>query len=276
MTLPTFVVIGAAKSGTTSLALYLEAHPQVYVASRKEVRFFDRHWDEGLDWYRSHFASAGIASAVGEASPSYFVNPLVPDRVGKTLPGARLVVLLREPVSRLLSAHHFAVGIGTETRDLRRAVADELAGRDEESFAPRYLETGRYVEHLDRWTGAVGRDALHVELFDDLRDQPVETFARICRFLGIDDTVRPANLGRVYHANYTFRWQWWRRAMQRWRLWDRLPLPVAYRLSALNRIERPYPAPDAALRAELAAHFGEPNRQLADWLGRPLPWRSGG
>lgn len=276
MTLPSFVVIGAAKCGTTSLALYLEAHPEVYVASRKEVRFFDRHWEEGLDWYRGHFAGAGDARAVGEASPSYLVDPQVPARVAQTLPDAKLLVLLRDPVARTLSAYHFAVGIGREQRDLETALADELAGRETGSFVPKYLEGGRYVEQLERWAEHVPRERLHVEMFEDLRDRPDEVFSSICSYLGVDPTVRPDNLGRVYHASYTFRWEWWRKAMQRYKLWDRLPLPVAYRISALNRIEKPYAPADPALKARLAEHFAESDARLAAWLGRPLPWRADG
>jgi hypothetical protein len=272
VTLPTFLIIGAAKSGTTSLALYLEAHPEVYVASRKEVRFFDRHWAEGVPWYEEHFRAAGDARVVGEGSPSYFHDPQVPARVAETLPDVRLVALLRDPVARALSAYHFAVGLGREQRDLQTALEDELAGRDSGSFVPRYLETGRYAEHLERWHRLVPPERLHVELFEELRDSPGPVFSRICAFLGVDPEVQPTNLGRVYHASYTFRWDWWRRAMQRYRLWDRLPLPVAYRISALNRIERPYAPPLPATRTWLEDYYAEPNARLAQLLERPLPW----
>src|SRR5688572_22991010 len=72
--LPTFLIIGASKSGTTSLAAYLSQHPEVFMSSRKEINFFDLHYGEGVDWYRAHFADAGDRREVGEATPTYFLD----------------------------------------------------------------------------------------------------------------------------------------------------------------------------------------------------------
>jgi len=271
-TLPNFLVIGAGKSGTTSLAAYLDAHPEVFMAHQKEVRFFDRYWHEGLDWYAAKFAAAEGKSAVGEASPSYLQSLEAPARVAQALPGVRLIALLRNPVDRAYSGWTNAHAQGRDPRSFPDAMHDEMAGRDTVGdFRPLYLEGGRYCDLLTRWTDANPSSPLHVEWFEDLRDRPQEAFARVCGFLGVDTTHLPRNVGRVYHASHRFRWEWWRVAMLRWRLWERLPYRVAYRISALNRVRNEQEQMPAALRAELVDYFRAPNAELAAWLHRPLP-----
>lgn len=271
MTLPTFLVIGAGKSGTTSLAAYLDAHPEVFMAHQKEVRFFDRYWYEGVDWYAAKFAAAGDRKAVGEASPTYLQSEEAPARVAATLPGVRLLALLRNPVDRAFSGWTNAHQQGRDPRSFAAAVDEELAGRGAVGdFDPRYLYGGRYRDRLGCWMDANPTSPLHVEWFEDLRDSPRETFARICEFLDVDADRIPRNVGRVYHASHRFRWEWWRVAMLRWRLWERLPYRVAYRISALNRVANESEGMPPDVRRALVDYFREPNAELAAWLGRPL------
>lgn len=272
MTLPTFLVVGAGKCGTTSLAAYLDAHADVFMAHQKEVRFFDRYWHEGLDWYAAKFAAAEGKAAVGEASPSYLYSLEAPARVAETLPDVQLIALLRNPVDRAYSAWTNAHGQGRDPRPFADAVHDEIAGHGMvEGFKPRYLEAGRYLEQLTRWTDANPGSPLLVEWFEDLRDSPQEVFSRVCAFLGVDSSHVPRNVGRVYHASHRFRWEWWRVAMLRWRLWERLPYRVAYRISALNRVRNEQAEMPTEVRAELVDYFRAPNAELAAWLQRPLP-----
>ena len=154
-TLPNFLVIGAGKSGTTSLAAYLDAHPDVFMAHQKEVRFFDRYWHEGVDWYAAKFAAAAGKAAVGEASPSYLQSAEAPARTAQTIPGAKLIALLRNPVDRAYSAWTNLHEQGRDPRSFADAVRDETAGRGVVGdLRPRYLEGGRYHELLTHWTAA--------------------------------------------------------------------------------------------------------------------------
>ena len=102
--LPDFLVLGAQKAGTTALYTYLRRHPDLAGPSWKEVSFFDRHWVRGVKWYRGNFPNKARTrdKLVGEASPSYVFHPLGPERVQEIVPGARLVVLVRNPVDRAL------------------------------------------------------------------------------------------------------------------------------------------------------------------------------
>jgi len=116
--LPDFLVIGVMKGGTTSFFNYLARHPQINPPFRKEIKFFDIHFLQGLGWYRAHFPmrfkmKSGMLT--GEATPYYIFHPTAPDRTAKVLPNVKLIALLRNPVDRGLFPlqSHAARGQGT-------------------------------------------------------------------------------------------------------------------------------------------------------------------
>src|SRR4051812_3312851 len=117
VTLPNLIVIGAKKSGTTSLYVYLDAHPEISMTRDKELNFFveERNWSRGLGWYGEQF-DAG-APVRGEASPYYTALPHhrgVPERMASVIPDARLVYMVRDPIARLLSHYDMGVARGRE------------------------------------------------------------------------------------------------------------------------------------------------------------------
>jgi len=135
--LPDFLIIGAAKSGTTTLHGWLSEHPFVMPAAEKEIHFFDYEYDRGVDWYRSHFPTKAAADAfakehgrpflTGEASPSYISHQWAPARVAKTLPHVRLIVILRNPVDRAYSQFQMSRREGEEPFE---SFADALAAEE--------------------------------------------------------------------------------------------------------------------------------------------------
>src|SRR5262245_46073038 len=115
--LPTFLVIGAMKGGTTALHTYLGSHPDVFMSDLKEPHFFSSGlgWDKGEEWYCSLFTEAGSATAVGESSTSYSKFPdvrHVPERAISLIPDLRVVYLVRDPIERIRSQylHHVVMG----------------------------------------------------------------------------------------------------------------------------------------------------------------------
>lgn len=105
--LPDFVVIGAQRSGTTSLFDYFLNHPQVRPALKKELHFYDLHHERGVGWYRASFPRRRQLSngrITGEATPNYLVHPLAPERLHAVTPNAKLIALLRNPTDRAHSA----------------------------------------------------------------------------------------------------------------------------------------------------------------------------
>lgn len=269
--LPTFLIIGAARAGTTSLADYLGEHPQVFVAPEKEINYFDRHHARGPDWYRARFAGAGGAAAVGEASPAYMYFDDALARMRDLVPDAKLVAILRDPVDRLYSDYWYRTQLG-ETRSFAAVVRQEISEDGKpfhQTMRMGYLEVGRYARHLRRVCKHYPRESLLVLLTDDLRSDPAGTFASLCRFIGVDDGFRPGGLGRPTNEAYSLRWPALRRAVWWLRLGRRWP-SLARRVENFNRVPLDKPAMDATLRAELKAWYAADNADLSKWLGRDL------
>ena len=201
--LPTFVVIGAMRSGSTSLFKHLQAHPQVFMP-RKEIHFFDDRWDRGLAWYESRFDGYDGQPVVGEATPTYMADTVALDRLAEVIPHARLVAVLRDPVERAYSHYWMEHARARDPRTFEEAIADELAGRP--GLPPSdYLARGRYAGQLDEVTARFPRSQLHVLLLDDLRDRSAEAYAEVCRFLEIDDTFVPPRLDARVNRFVAFR-----------------------------------------------------------------------
>jgi hypothetical protein len=263
-TLPNFLIIGALRSGTTSLARYLGAHPDVFMASQKEVRYFDRHFQRGLAWYRRQFADVTTQSAVGESTPGYMYEEVALSRMEETVPDARLIAILRNPVDRAYSHYWLNHARGTEVLEFSAALeAEEL--RLERS-GPRYgyADQGRYLGYLKRVSDHFPRASLLTILFEDLRDDPAETYRSVCRFLGIDAGYVPANLGRPMNRYVTFH------STRLRRLTRDLPPLIRSAVGRLNVREASYPPMDPDLRQALLQRFEGDNAALASWLEHDL------
>jgi hypothetical protein len=270
--LPDFLILGAPKSGTTSLAAWLGARADVFIPPQKELHFFSRddRWEQGLGWYEEHFAAAGDEQLTGEATPNYLDDVGSAARIAATLPSARLIALLREPVDRAWSHHCYDRDLDLHATTPFDAVVASAGTPDEH----RYVWQGRYVRHLDRYADLVGRDRLLVLWFDDLRDEPDATWRTVCAFLGIDAEPVPDAVGSVHNRHYTVRVPAVRRAMVRFGAWRRLPFGLAGRIDGWLRDERPYEELDPAQRARLQEAFADDDRALEAWLGekRPAGW----
>jgi len=247
--LPDFLILGAQKAGTTALYSYLRWHPGITGPAWKEVSYFDRHYRRGVSWYRGHFPMGAGDRIVGEASPGYLFHPLAPERVLATVPEAKLIALLRDPVGRALSHYHHEAALGREPLSFEQAIdAEPERTRGEEErmvldplyfsgawWDHAYLARGRYAEQLERWFAVFPRAQLLVLPSENLAAEPGQTYARILDFLG----APPHQLGsypRVYKQDY----------------------------SEMN--------PET--RRRLAEHFAEPNRRLYELLGRDLGWQA--
>ena len=185
--LPSFLILGAMRSGTTSLYRYLVSHPRVLPALRKEVHYFDFQYDKGRRWYLAHFPAAptGLKCGrplTGEASPYYLMHPLAPERVWAFNPAMKLIAILRDPVARALSHHSHEVRRGVEHLSFEAAVdveAERLQGADRAlrqaphyySYAHHhfsYLDRGRYAHYLQAWLDFFPRRRLLVLRSEDM------------------------------------------------------------------------------------------------------------
>lgn len=173
--LPNFIIIGAQKSGTTSLYRYLIQHPSVIPAFHKEIHFFDLNYRKGLFWYKSHFAKLSEIQNLkhpynqkiitGEATPYYLFHPHVPEKVFEIIPNVKLIVLLRNPVDRAYSHYHHEVKKQVEKLSFEQAIAKETERISEEivemsnkskyySYNHQhysYLSRGIYINQIKKW-----------------------------------------------------------------------------------------------------------------------------
>lgn len=179
--LPTFLVVGAAKSGTTSLWHYLRSHPQVFMPETKEPGFFVQEiaWKRGRAWYEGLFAAGASAAARGEASATYTMFPVlagVPERIASVVPDVRIIYLMRDPVERMRSGYVQRLGVGEERRPLRTALL----------FDATYVNLSRYAMQLEQYFDWFPRAQVLLLTAEELRDRRSETMDRVLSFIGVD------------------------------------------------------------------------------------------
>ena len=296
MTLPNFLIIGAAKSGTSALYRYARQHSEIYMSEVKETHFFS-YKDEppnaqgpgdtvnlavtDMADYLALFEAAGNVRAIGEASPTYLYSARAPGLIKEFIPGAKLIATLRQPADRAFSAYMHVI------RDRREPVADfaQALRLEEERIALgwgpiwHYTRVGYYADQLQRYYDLFDRDQVKVYLYDDFASDPIEILQDLFRFLDVDATFVPdvrikANVSGVQRSTALY-----------WlieRLFSR-PNPVRaaarkviaeetrwrFTSSVRNRnIVRQKIPPD--LRRELTELFKEDILHLQELLGRDL------
>jgi hypothetical protein len=201
--LPEALIIGAPKSGTTSLAGWLAHHPQIHVHPRKELHFFDNRWPWGADWYRCQFPRFrpdGPRIVRLEATPNYLQLAEVPQRVQTLMPQARLIVMLREPLQRALSWSQHIIRqegvartpadiLSDELRWLSDGGADALATAGE-WHATNCLAGSLYRSQLERWRCRFSDRQILVLPMERTIESPERAWKRITEFLEIETEPR--------------------------------------------------------------------------------------
>jgi len=255
--MPDFLIIGAAKCGTTSLYSYLIQHPCVAPAFKKEVYFFDDKFRRGFTWYRSQFPTCfekyyarqiGRKDFVtGEATPCYLFHPHVPKRIFERIPKVKLIVLLRNPVNRAYSYYNMKVRQGYETLSFQEAIEREqqrLCGElekmleDENYFSFNrqhysYLSRGIYVDQLKTWVNFFSEEQFLILKTEDFYRDPSKVFKQVLEFLSLPS----------------------------WELKE---------YKKLNYV--PYPKMDATTRKCLIEYFEPHNQRLYEFLGVNFGW----
>jgi len=257
--LPSFIVVGAQRAGTTSLFRAFLSHPLIHSANfHKGVNYFDINYHRDFSWYQGHFPTPTTlrrqtGNVTGrpitfEASGYYMWHPCAPERIARHLPDVRIVAMLRDPVERAFSAwkHELARGFETETtferalelEDQRLAgeVERMVADRDYQSFSHRhhaYLRRGHYADQLDSIRRHFPVEQIHVVESESFFEHPEATYGEVLDFLGLPQ-VMPDRFDR----------------------WNGRPSsPMAQET-----------------RARLREHFSSHDRRLAEFLGKEPAW----
>ena len=196
MPLPNFLIIGAQKSGTSWLAHKLDGHPEVFVAKR-EIHCFDKdyNYSKGVGWYESHFLEASDYKAVGEKTPDYIwangngVEGHLPDvhkNIADVLPEARLIVVMRNPVTRAISAVNHIVRSGRISPFM--SIDDLLLGRRRHMVEGHgVLDYGFYFRHISSYLEHFNQDRMLFLIYEeDVISDPDSGLRKVCTFLGID------------------------------------------------------------------------------------------
>lgn len=207
--LPDFLIIGAARSGTTSLYQYLTQHPLVIPGVGKEVYFFDKKFDKGINWYKSFFPTKLSKSRLekklkrncitGEATPRYLYHPHTPKRVFDLIPTVKLIVLLRNPIDRAYS--HYQMEAKQDNNELpfeeaieqeEKRIMDDMKKmeRDENFYSinfyrKSYLTRGIYVDQLKRWFEYFPREQFLILKSEDFYSKTPEVYQQVLDFLNL-------------------------------------------------------------------------------------------
>jgi hypothetical protein len=292
---PNFFIVGAPKCATTSLWRYLAGHPEVFVSAVKEPHHFgtDVRAAVGLDRrdrYLELFARAGPAKAIGEASVWYLRSEDAAREIAEFEQGARIIAMVREPVSQIRSLHHHYVARGIEDlTDFAAAVAagparfgGRIAGRPGIPAFLDYRLVPRYAEQLERYFAVFPREQVHVIVQEEFGADTAGGFRDVLRFLGVGDSYQPEAFERYLESRRSRT-----RGITRWLFAPPQPLrrlvrrvvPPLFRARLHGLIRRPFfmatsvkapPSPIApALEDRLRAEFAPEVERLARLIDRP-------
>jgi hypothetical protein len=224
MPLPNFLIIGAAKSGTTSLYHYLGQHPQIYTNVKEpsffafagqKVRFngpgdeygFVRRMVTDFDAYQALFAGVTNEKAYGEASVVYLYHPATAACIHQTIPQVKLIAILRHPVERAFSSYLHLRRDGREPltnfMDALRAEESRIQANWEHQW--HYANLGFYARQLRRYYDLFPARQIAIYLYDDFKAWPETLLPQIFRFLGVDEGVT-LDTSLKYNASGKTKW----------------------------------------------------------------------
>jgi len=194
---PDFIIIGAMKSGTTSLFHYLRNHSGIISSNLKELYFFSTNYSHGIYSYLKHFPYKmnSQSKLVFEASTTYLHDPITAERIKRVLPNVKLIAILRDPIERAISHYNFNSSESSafvkenyksyEKRDIISAFHDDLNGKEKRMIF-KYCNLGLYGKQIERYYNLFKRENLLILDFHELEFYPRILLKKISEFLGID------------------------------------------------------------------------------------------
>lgn len=210
-----FIIIGAQKSGSTFVHYCLEEHPHVDMPHR-EIHFFeDPNYDpDKVCQLQDLFAERETQQLRGIKRPRYFAAPECPARLQKHCPTARLLLVLRHPIDRAVSAYFHYMKYGfIPVKSVEEGLRHILHHRYDAQYpgGREIIEFGFYGRYLERYLHHFSKEQISVILFDDLQKEPLSTMQTIYKALGLNESYVPQSLDKKPQASiYSLPRLWWR------------------------------------------------------------------
>lgn len=209
MTLPNFLIIGAAKSGTTAIYTYIKQHPEIFMSSLKELRYFSNfnpppghipyHRSVGsLEAYESYFDDVKDEKIYGESTPMYLYTPGTAERIQAVIPDVKMLAILRNPIDRAVSAYTHGLRDWIETADTFREALRLEPERIEAGWGMlwHYVNAGYYYQQLQRYYAVFDPSQILVVLHDDLVADTDALLVKIFNFLNVNPSFKPDTSSR--------------------------------------------------------------------------------
>ncbi len=297
-----FLIIGAQKSGTTSLFKYLNQHPDIAMPADKEAPYFtnDELYSAGWQHYlENYFTGYDPGLLWGTASPQYMSDLRAAERITRDLPDTRLIAILRNPIERAYSHYLMQKRRGLEERSFDSALDTLLlqqslnharthqpvfnATMNYEDESGHYLVLGEYGRILEAYRHYFERGQMLVIFMDELTGQPHKTVARVLEFIGANDERLPDNVGKVYHqgGSKQFIPNAWRNVLKTnpvfrtfWnRVPDRTKSSIRYWYDQKNvRKASGQEGPSETAKQRLADFYRHDMAQLQSLTNQTVPW----
>jgi hypothetical protein len=287
---PNFFIVGARKCAVTSLYVYLQNIPGVYMSPLKELYYFapnsvkSKRWDK--EEYLGFFKKANGHVAIGEATPIYLWDPDAPKVIHQTIPHARIVMSLRDPVERAYSQYLMAMKFATRKSPFYDELIRSYKKQEKvHGISALYVELGMYYDQVRRYFDIFGREQVKVLIFEEFVQDPVKYVNEVLAFLGVNYKVTEINghynpddsVPRSPLSVWPFVFFSWLRTknIKLYKILQRRRFPAAYKVEKVlfkARKERPKMDPRAV--KFLQEMYYDDVLKLQSLLGRSLPWHT--
>ncbi|RKY80403.1 hypothetical protein DRQ07_05510 [candidate division KSB1 bacterium] len=293
MALPNFLIVGAAKAGTTSFFEYLAQHPEVYVPFCKEPHYFSNaphpKLAENDEEYEKLFDGVKNEKAIGEASVTYLADPEAPFKIKNLIPDVRIIIFLRNPVNRAYSAWWQMYQLGYDNLDFQGVLEAENQRDTSEKFRSecpvhytfyQYFKNGLYFAQVKRYFELFGEDKVKVYIFEEAVKNPEHICRDIFKFIGVNPGFTPEF--KVYNASQVARFKKVQKILANppgfiKKGFDSLPIGLKQTIYKplkslywLNTKKQSRPVLDKNLKEELMKRYLPDIKKLEGLIGRNL------
>lgn len=254
--LPDIIIIGVRKGGTRALLEMLSLHDSI-AAAQSEVHFFDSdaHYQRGLEWYTSQMPLARPHQLMVEKTPAYFTSVDAPDRIFHMNPSIRLLLIVRDPVDRVLSDYTQVFHNQLQKHKIPQPIEDLLLRDGELNLGYKAVNRSVYHPHMQRWLRVFPRDSFHIVDGDALIRDPLPEMKKVERFLRLEPQITEDN----FYFNrtkgfYCLKEQGHERCLH-------------------ESKGRTHPNVVPEILQKLCKYFQEPNRKFFELVGRTFDWK---